>query len=47
LRICGSLIIAIADKQKEIAPAIAALQEKFRLGKIDEQEYLSEVKAIT
>ena len=38
---------AIADKQKEIAPAIAALQEKFRLGKIDEQEYLSEVKAIT
>jgi hypothetical protein len=26
--------------------AIAARQEKFRLGKIDEQEYLSEVKAI-
>jgi uncharacterized protein YjbI with pentapeptide repeats/uncharacterized protein (DUF697 family) len=37
---------AIADKQKEIAPAIASFQEKFRLGKIDEQEYLSEVKAI-
>jgi uncharacterized protein YjbI with pentapeptide repeats/uncharacterized protein (DUF697 family) len=37
---------AIADKQKEIAPAIASLQEKFRLGKIDEQEYLSEVKTI-
>ncbi|WP_019500131.1 pentapeptide repeat-containing protein [Pseudanabaena sp. PCC 6802] len=38
---------AIADKQKEIAPAIAALQEKFKLGKVSEQEYLSEVKAIS
>jgi hypothetical protein len=32
--------------KKEIATAIAALQEKFRLVKIDKQEYLSEVKAI-
>ncbi len=37
---------AIADKQKEISPAIASLQERFRLGKIGEQEYLSEVKVI-
>jgi uncharacterized protein YjbI with pentapeptide repeats/uncharacterized protein (DUF697 family) len=38
---------AIADKQKEIAPAIATLQEKFKLGKVSEHEYLSEVKAIS
>jgi uncharacterized protein YjbI with pentapeptide repeats/uncharacterized protein (DUF697 family) len=38
---------AIADKQKEIAPAIAALQEKFKLGKVSEQEYLHQVKVIS
>jgi uncharacterized protein YjbI with pentapeptide repeats/uncharacterized protein (DUF697 family) len=38
---------AIADKQKEIAPAIAALQEKFKLGKVSEKEYLNEMKAIS
>lgn len=38
---------AIADKQKEIAPAIAALQEKFKLGKVSEREYLNEVKSIS
>lgn len=37
---------AIADKQKELAPAIAALQEKFQLGKINEHEYIREIKAI-
>jgi uncharacterized protein YjbI with pentapeptide repeats/uncharacterized protein (DUF697 family) len=37
---------AIADKQKELAPAIAALQEKFQLGKINEHDYIREIKAI-
>lgn len=37
---------AIAEKQKELAPAIAALQEKFQLGKISEHEYIREIKAI-
>ncbi|CAN1208744.1 pentapeptide repeat-containing protein [Tumidithrix helvetica PCC 7403] len=37
---------AISEKQKELAPAIAALQEKFQLGKISEHEYIREIKAI-
>ncbi len=37
---------AITDKQKELTPAIAALQEKFRAGKISENEYIQEIKAI-
>jgi uncharacterized protein YjbI with pentapeptide repeats/uncharacterized protein (DUF697 family) len=37
---------AITDKHKELAPAIAALQEKFQSGKISENEYIKEIKAI-
>ena len=37
---------AITDKHKELAPAIAALQEKFKAGKISENDYIREIKAI-
>ncbi len=37
---------AITEKHKELAPAIAALQEKFQSGKISENEYIKEIKAI-
>ena len=37
---------AIADKQKELTPAIAALQEKFQAGKISENDYIREIKEI-
>ena len=37
---------AIADKQKELSPAISALQEKFQAGKISENDYIREIKEI-